>query len=496
LKSLKKSPNTVKYDQKRQCAMPGMRMPGCGCRKTFFDESDYWHLSLLIMSGFATSGNELAEVRRSTLHADGVFMTTSVAAGTLAFAEAPLNKLQSLDNRQEVACCGQCLRFLGGSKLQLALLTGSSPRAEVAAHMGAGTWSTGAEEEAAVHLCRDGCGEMYCSPACAAAHWNASHCLLCTGKIPDSEAETHPLMAFKTHACGTNEIFLMVADIFAGVVVAVDAGRTVEEALRPYEGYVREQWWDAVADPDPVLHTKLKELVAQSWFLLDRALSLTERGLGMTLSIDYFSQTVGMFEQNNVGVQLSSPLAELARSSEEQSQAEPAAVLTHTLLLGAAKTILLQSGGQCTDEDCMDEEEEGWGEGEEEEKEEGDEEAEEEEGPLQDEDIEAATSVAALVDAVGGDDALWTPLSGAAFYSKICKINHSCEPNVMVTYACTHTQGVVAQVEVLRDLTAGDELLHSYVDRHDDYQARTAAIAEYGFTCACIKCAAERLTLS
>jgi len=427
------------------------------------------------------SGDELAEVRRSTLHADGVFTTTSVAAGTLAFAEAPLNKLQSLDNRQEVACCGQCLRFLGGSKLQLALLTGSSPRAEVAAQMGAGTWTTGAEEEAAeaaVHLCRDDCGEMYCSPACAATHWSASHCLLCTGKIPDSEAEAHPLMAFKTHACGTNEIFLMVADIFAGVVAALDAGRTVEEALRPYEGYVREQWWDAVADPDPALGTKLKELVAQSWFLLDRALSLTERGLGMTLSMDYFSQTVGMFEQNNVGVQLSSPLAELARSSEEQSQVVPDAARTHTLLLGAAKMIMSKGSEECMDEDCMDDDDD------------DDEEDEEEEEPLQDEDIEAATSVLALVDAVGGDDAMWTPLSGAAFYSKICKINHSCEPNVMVSYVCTPAQGVVAQVEVLRDLAAGEELLHSYVDRHDDHEARTAAIAEYGFTCACAKCAA------
>jgi hypothetical protein len=418
--------------------------------------------------------DELTVVGSSGLHADGVFTVAPISAGALAFKEAPLNKVQSLDNRQDAMCCGQCLRFIGGRKMQLLLLTNSHTRAEISASVGSGSDAVdaGPNDLSPVVPCRDACGEVYCSTACATKHWESCHCLLCTGKIPDESAQTHPIMAFKIHACQTNEIFLMVADIFAGVVLRVEKGATPEEAMAPYEGYVREHWWDAVANPDPILVQKLKELVAQSWGFLSEALHLSARNLHSILDMDYFSQTIGMFEQNNVGIQLTNPVAAFAKEvslmdspSFDQDAAEN--------VLSAAKTILLSRGGDvCLDSECEDEEE-----------------SDEDEAMFGDDWILAAESVGVLLDAVGGcDDLVWPPLSGAAFYSKVCKINHSCEPNVMVTYATDPEQGLVAQVEVLRDLAAGEELLHSYVDKNDDYETRAAALSEYGFECTCVKC--------
>ena len=51
-------------------------------------------------------------------------------------------------------------------------------------------------------------------------------------------------------------------------------------------------------------------MVHESWSYLNTALMLEARGLSEYLSEEYLSRTIGMFEQNNVGVRLRSPLAE------------------------------------------------------------------------------------------------------------------------------------------------------------------------------------------
>ena len=64
-----------------------------------------------------------------------------------------------------------------------------------------------------------------------------------------------------------------------------------------------------------------------------------------------------------------------------------------------------------------------------------------------------------------GEQALFPPLDGTSFYTRICKINHSCEPNVRVQYECKDT-GLVASILSLRDIAAGEELLQSYIDQN------------------------------
>ena len=64
-----------------------------------------------------------------------------------------------------------------------------------------------------------------------------------------------------------------------------------------------------------------------------------------------------------------------------------------------------------------------------------------------------------------GSDRLFPPLDGTALYSTLCKINHSCEPNVLVTYTCTQEYGLVAKLHALRPIMDGEELLQSYVDQ-------------------------------
>lgn len=64
-----------------------------------------------------------------------------------------------------------------------------------------------------------------------------------------------------------------------------------------------------------------------------------------------------------------------------------------------------------------------------------------------------------------GVDRLFPPLDGAAFYLAVCKANHSCAPNVYVRYDCSTAHGVCASLVAIRDISAGEELLQSYIDQ-------------------------------
>lgn len=88
------------------------------------------------------------------------------------------------------------------------------------------------------------------------------------------------------------------------------------------------------------------------------------------------------------------------------------------------------------------------------------------------------------------------PLDGTAFYINICKINHSCDPNMYVKYASSVEHGVFAEVVSLRGIAAGEELLQSYIDQALPYEERQASLADYGFKCSCNLCSGQRIVMS
>lgn len=69
------------------------------------------------------------------------------------------------------------------------------------------------------------------------------------------------------------------------------------------------------------------------------------------------------------------------------------------------------------------------------------------------------------IEEAGGPDTVFPPLDGTAFYSMLCRINHSCDPNVMVRYSQSRESGLLAQLVALRDLIPEEELLYSYIDQ-------------------------------
>ncbi len=383
-------------------------------------------------------------VQSSALHGDGVFAAEpqQVRDEEPLWEETPNLFLQSVENRADALICANCHGFVGTLGTQLDVLHKKVSREDTEQLATRAMQPQGSEDEVlskGIVFCEQECGEMYCSPACAREHWNRSHCLLCTGSMVEDE----PLVNFKMHAIKTNEIFLMVADHFAEICTRVDAAvgevedenqkkqyaeAAAREATQPYATFVRNLWWD-VALPhegeDPrELAESLINLVNESWNYLNIALCLEQRGLAEYLSVEYMSRTIGMFEQNNVGVRLQSPLADkvgMLEPGEEQVKTWSTAVEQIAATLPPPMECM-----ECEDE----EEEEGEGVGEREEEEE-----EEESG-------DPAYDAMFRVLEEYGDTTIFPPVDGAAFYLKICKINHSCEPNVRVEYKHGNTSAV------------------------------------------------------
>ncbi len=74
--------------------------------------------------------------------------------------------------------------------------------------------------------------------------------------------------------------------------------------------------------------------------------------------------------------------------------------------------------------------------------------------------------------------------------------NHSCEPNIATSLEAAQGGGGGAPVllfTALRDIAAGEELLHSYIDASAGLRDRQARLQQYGFVCACGACAREGL---
>jgi len=155
--------------------------------------------------------------------------------------------------------------------------------------------------------CIAGCGELYCSEECRDRHWTAKgHRVLCTGAISEDEAVDHPLICFKVHAITTNEILLMVAEVFASMCCQADTlistGMSIQEALdectQPLSGYVRELWWKAAVPPrgskPGAFRKSLKALVSDSWSLLNDVLQLEAKGYSAVLSEEYMSRLLSV----------------------------------------------------------------------------------------------------------------------------------------------------------------------------------------------------------
>lgn len=239
----------------------------------------------------------------SALHGIGVKAEANLPENSVIFKERPYHFLQTIPNRQSCVVCAACHKPLGNISLQISILQGLVSRQNILQEVESFGLLSNETAASAVFSCPSNCGELYCSELCRQMHWSSKgHCFLCTGLISDDDAEMHPLINFKMHAISTNEIFLMVGELFATICCQVDAlvnsGVELNQALsvasKPFESYVRQNWWDAAIPPKkskPVaFKNSLKALVRESWALLNEVLCLDEKGYSSLLNAEYMSR--------------------------------------------------------------------------------------------------------------------------------------------------------------------------------------------------------------
>eukprot|EP01033_Poteriospumella_lacustris_P000506 gene506-339_t len=272
-------------------------------------------------------------------------------------------------------------------------------------------------------------------------------------------------------------------------------------ALSSYDSYVHNLWWDVAtlsmkkgSKQKVKLEKSLKGLVKEAASLLRDTLKLKERGLHHILNEELISRTIGMFEQNNIGVRLTNPITTFISNLPEDDERIPEL----REQVECVYDMIDDEADVCdSDEEYEDVEgEEGEeGEGGDEEPESDAESVEDDEGgdnssktEIEDDNQDSTSpedseetkkskkALDQLIEDNGGADTLFPPLDGTGFFMTTCKINHSCDPNVFVQYNQDPYLGLVLELVALKDIEEGEELVQSYIDQNLPTEKRQKAL--------------------
>lgn len=367
-----------------------------------------------------------------------------------------------------------------------------------------------AEDPGVLVGCTQACGELYCSVKCRDEAWRSSHCMLCVGHVLDEEAEAHPLVQFKVFAVQTNEILLLASAVLARMILHLE--KNGPDSLEPFSSFVQEPW-DSVVQPSADADTSAEDLRGTLRSMCDDAARLLREAFGAVaggpresmaslVTADRVSRIVGMFEQNQLGIRCKSPLrpwvdkvhrlAQAGGNIEELDRLAP----------------YLRDLARAAEESSEEEEEEEW-------QSEDDEEGEASSAVTVSDPSALLEETADLMEGSSTEtdiDPLFQPLDGTALFSTTCIMNHSCNPNVTVSWADaaapkiwsnkynfpteseleqeseTPTKPLTLEVRALRDIEIGEELRFTYISKDLPRKERKRALAEYGFACKCALC--------
>ncbi|BBN16381.1 protein MpATXR10 [Marchantia polymorpha subsp. ruderalis] len=296
--------------------------------------------------------------------------------------------------------------------------------------------------------CPGGCAEdVFCSDMCADEAWRTYHSLLCAG--PNSLCENKKALAqFKEHACDSNDIFLVAAQVIAGTILqarnlkneilknATAKGKEPRqqthdillEAWEPFAMGFKKLWWEAVALPDDVdpsqedsFRDQFKELAIESLNYLKEA--IYEEEYDPLFDLEVYGHIIGMFELNNLEIVVPSPVEDYFIYIDDL--------------------------------------------------------------PKDDQSAHAGTVTRPFLDALGSEYA--TYCTGTGFFALQSCVNHSCRPNAKAFKREEDRDGA-AVLLAIRPIRKGEEITISYIDENHDLEERQALLADYGFVCSCSRC--------
>jgi lysine-specific demethylase 8 len=381
--------------------------------------------------------------------------------------------------------------------------------------------------------CRHKCGHVYCSLECQQDDWEwGGHQELCTGWIQEEEqADQHPLLKFKIHARETNEIFLLIATWLVRILKQnVPYNDDDKHNTHPYTDFMMNPWWDVKTmelmkdsmNPGAFaeaisLEKTLRQLCEESHSYLQEALPEMYKDSPWLTPLG-MARLIGSLEQNCLGIRRKHGAH---RNIMEDTELRHE---MHQQLIQCLERSGMVGGDDCEEEEDDDDNDDNDNSGigadgndglpndngfdtKSQEEENDHSRSEEKDGPGEEEKEDEldysyddiAEFLANLSDPLKADmddewDEIIRPLDGTAHFTIATKMNHSCDPNVILLYK---TRGwgrdhpLVAYCVALKDISEGEELTICYIDANETYEKRQEALANYGFTCACEKCEKE-----
>jgi hypothetical protein len=451
--------------------------------------------------------------------------TKAQPRGRLLWIERPLLALPSLENRPDAWTCAACHAFLGGPVRALQHRWSRSPTPSSASSTLDDDDDDDHSEEYRTVPCRRNCGFVYCSADCERDVWAAHHRYLCTGHC----APDHPLVQFKTLAVQTNEILLLVATWWVAQHLDVTRTRTLPDttesvpvqsrtttttttnptASSRYLDFCMTPWWDVIsASEQPGNFTNdavtLRRLCDDAAGCLNAALA--ETPIPPLTALDV-ARRIGACEQNAMGIRQRHVLARDIFRDRVRRDCHDDIVqcLVQAGFIGNDSNSDDDTDDDHDDHDSVEKVHDTTG---------SHSSIPSDDGEWDYSVDEIATFLAGLFldedgavrdqadqsleerDTTGDDlDYIFPPLDGTAMYATTCKMNHSCDPNVIVLYKRTGwgaLHPLVAYCVALRDIQAGEELTISYIDANVPWAERQEALENYGFVCECPKCQCEK----
>lgn len=427
----------------------------------------------------------------------GMFADRPLKAGEPIWTEAPYVAMQHEDNKEFVDCCDNCFVPLIDSKACWARVVASTLEVEgEAAPADELTATTKDFTTAIAFLQKKGgkspeesyfsvfklaesqvkctCGVLYCSNTCRQIAYAQHHALLC----PQSEDRENAMGQFLNHTLVTNEIFQLAAKVVAKILLLFIATQDMTQARQPVDMFCKLLWWEVITSENDLedgetleqYRDRFRQLITQTFDYFIRGLRenlvhLEAKGdlngfsidavlttCADVLNVDFFSQIVGMFEMNNISMEIDHPFHALG---EALSAASPEEEKVMPPVLARVKAALEKFAEEHKHRFHDEEHEE-------------------------DLDQDEEASYALNEDFVG--------VEGTALFSGICTMNHSCDPNCTVLY----TKDGAAHVFAVQDIAEGEELCISYIDVDQEVNEREECLREYQFVCHCPRCEEER----
>lgn len=297
------------------------------------------------------------------------------------------------------------------------------------------------------------CGLVYCSEKCKKLAYEEQHAILCTR----SEDNETPMGHFVNHTLVTNEIFQLAAKVVAKILLRFVSTHDMAHARQQVDMFCKLPWWEVITSEDDLeeegetleeYRERFKSLLVQTFDhfmtgLRDNLAALAAKdelnGLSVDsvlssadeiLNLDFFSRIVGMFEMNNISMEIDHPFHALGEALSEASTEDKKEM---PAMLVRVKNALEKFSEEHKIHFHDDEDEEGHACG-------GhdhshDHEHDHEHGEEEDDECFAVDD-----DFVG--------VEGTALFSGICTMNHSCDPNCTVLY----TKDGAAHVFAVHDI--------------------------------------------